>query len=686
MTGPRIDIGFDRAGAKRAGYTDAEIDAFLAQDTEADPFKPRTPKMASESTRADRDRPTGEMYANDPVQLARAAAQGATFKFADEIEAGVRAPFSKQTYDEIVTDVRGRNKQFAAEHPAANFAAEMGGGALTGGLALKLLKAAAPAVSPMGRVFQAVKTGGVVGGATGVGAGENAGERLRGGLTGAVVGAGAGATLSGIAEGVKKAAPFVRDVLAKPTGDAAREKALTKLAADLERDGMTLDDVMSRRAEFPDDVPMSVLDVGAENVKQRAAAVGAVPGKGRQTLTETLTARRAASGKRTIDASVAATGAPAEEVNLASRAMTKARDKAADVEYDAARKAGPILLEQRYQKLLDDPLIVKAYGTATDNAAAMGKQLTPLFDEVEVIGKNGAQQVRRVYDAPSVETLDAVYRELRDEANTLFRKGATNRARVVNKAAQKIATVLDDPNIGVPQYTKARQNFAAATRRIEARKAGRQFDKLQPEELSDKLANMAPDEAAQYRAGGVRRMAEKVRRRPDGMAPSVAIDRNPEMRDQAMALADPAKRGEFGKRLDADKMLDETFTKALVGSRTTPLKEGVADLGASEWATKAEDVLRSANGGIKQGAMQMLFSALKNRAAVGRGETAAELAKLYAQGVDDPREINALIAELRKFQQGQSAKALSKAPTKGIRPGAVGRVAGYLSGRSQGQP
>lgn len=129
------------------------------------------------------------------ANVARAAAQGLTFGFADEIEAGLRYLVGPESYEEELKDVRGEVKRFREEAPLAAFATEVVGSlptALLGGAGIARaagqLAGRAPAVA---RVLQApvgaAAAEGVLGGAVyGAGAAEE--DRLAGAQTGAVLG------------------------------------------------------------------------------------------------------------------------------------------------------------------------------------------------------------------------------------------------------------------------------------------------------------------------------------------------------------------------------------------------------------------------------------------------------------------------------------------------------------------
>lgn len=130
-----------------------------------------------------------------PTERIRTAGQGLTFGFGEEIEAGLRAPFSDRSYDEIVADLRQQIQDYRKARPVESMAYEMGG-------------AVVPALFPGGQ-SSLLRAGGraLLEGATyGFGTGEggitdrlsNVPESAIGGVVGGVAGYGGAKALSGI--------------------------------------------------------------------------------------------------------------------------------------------------------------------------------------------------------------------------------------------------------------------------------------------------------------------------------------------------------------------------------------------------------------------------------------------------------------------------------------------------------
>lgn len=139
--------------------------------------------------------------------LARQAAQGLTFGFADEAEAGLRS-LGGADYSEAVERIRGENQAFAEENPIASLAANVAGGVVPfvagPGAALARAAVAAPRMlGPTGNVARSAGLGAGTGAVAGAGAAEgDLGDRAGGAAAGAAFGAGAGAVAAPAAAGV----------------------------------------------------------------------------------------------------------------------------------------------------------------------------------------------------------------------------------------------------------------------------------------------------------------------------------------------------------------------------------------------------------------------------------------------------------------------------------------------------
>jgi hypothetical protein len=138
---------------------------------------------------------------------ARAAAQGLTFGFADEIEAAIRSAVGSKTYEEEVKGIRGDIERFREAAPVAAYGTEIGASALLpfGAARAGALGAKAAASAAARPVTAAVGTGALYG----AGAAEE-GERLKSAAIGGALG---GAVGGAVSKALPKIAPEAKEMI-----------------------------------------------------------------------------------------------------------------------------------------------------------------------------------------------------------------------------------------------------------------------------------------------------------------------------------------------------------------------------------------------------------------------------------------------------------------------------------------
>ena len=100
-------------------------------------------------------KPVGDDPENEYVGMAKAAGQGAlqgaSFGFADELEAAARSAFGEKTYDETIKEVRDRYKKYEEKNPGVSLVSNIAGGFLVPGMGLARAAKGASALSAVGR-------------------------------------------------------------------------------------------------------------------------------------------------------------------------------------------------------------------------------------------------------------------------------------------------------------------------------------------------------------------------------------------------------------------------------------------------------------------------------------------------------------------------------------------------------
>ena len=132
---------------------------------------------------------------------ARAAAQGLTLGFGDEIEAQYRASQSGRSYEEELADIQKEMSEFREAAPIASLATEVAGSIpsamLGGGLVRGALAGIGAKKAAQSGVVRGAGEGALVGGAYSAGTAKE-GERLEAAKSGAAIGAGLGGALGAV--------------------------------------------------------------------------------------------------------------------------------------------------------------------------------------------------------------------------------------------------------------------------------------------------------------------------------------------------------------------------------------------------------------------------------------------------------------------------------------------------------
>lgn len=150
--------------------------------------------------------PTREAEASD---YARAAAQGLTFGFGDELEAQFRASQSGRSYEEELSDIRQQMAEFEESAPLTAMATEVAGAIpsaiATGGLVGAGLRGVGAGRAAGSGIVRGAGEG-AVGGATYAAGTAEEGERLEAAKGGAAIGAGLGGALGAVLPPMSKEA------------------------------------------------------------------------------------------------------------------------------------------------------------------------------------------------------------------------------------------------------------------------------------------------------------------------------------------------------------------------------------------------------------------------------------------------------------------------------------------------
>lgn len=508
------------------------------------------------------------------------AAQGATFNFADEGLAGLKAlakaPLEGkgmgQAYDESLNDIRGFEKRFNQENPGASTLANLSGGLMTVGAgafgnaarAVQAVKAAGGGFIPqaISSIYQGGKVGAGLGALSGFGSAEGgAVNRLEGAGAGGIGGGLLGAALPAIGVTGKSIGSKLIDTFSSPTSRAL--KALADEAADI---GFSPQKIAQElKALGPD---ARIADT-SPNFQNKIAALSNMPGPAQEIAVNELSGRQSGQFDRILNAFEKGTGKKADDFHQTIDDLVQKRKVDSAPFYKKAYKV-PYYGDERIDKLLSRPSMKGAIKKAYELAAEEGvdpKNLTglDLNEAGDVVLKN----------APTFKTLDYIKRGL-DDVIEGYRDTTTGKlaldttGRAINNTKSEFLNTLKELN---PDYKAALDAYSGPSILKDAAESGRKFLRGDQELTSKIISEMSPAEKEMYVQGAVREIKDVLSK---GSTETSDVTNRLLSRDRLSKLENvfPNKKAfnQFLSSLENEKTLSQTSNLALKGSRTTPMR------------------------------------------------------------------------------------------------------------------
>ena len=609
------------------------------------------------------ERDPGQRWEDQAKSFLGSALNSLTFGFADEAIGTLTGIVTNKTTNEAIDAYRASLQQ--AQQMEPGYAT---GGAVTGAIGSGLMTGGAGAgAGLMGRMGAGALVGGMGAGmqAAGDNTTDTAAGRVQSGMLPAVVGGALGGAIpfgGAITKGIiRPIGAKVNWVSKLPGVGSASEQADALFRKALERDGIPLDDLIdgARRAAVQGK-PVSVADLGGENLKGLMAAAAAVPGKAKQGLTESVGTRQAGQRGRMLDDARAGMKLGLENVYALKEKLLAQRSRDAVPLYQAAY-AKSVDIDGAMQRALDNPELERAYTLGKSIAAIEGVELPPLYV---------VQDGQKIWSPQlPVQALDYMKRGL----NKRIEAGVRSKAGVDRTAAHhlrnRLEGILESVDKQVPEYGMARGFWKGETEAVEALELGRSFNKMNPDAVAMTYGKMSTVEKEMARTGYL----ESVR---DAMGRNTA--REPDIAKTVFGSPNAIGRIKvlFGDA--ADDMIDAIKTEQAIsktaaklqGSRTEVLARETGDMDAGAEALGA---VISLNPGSM---VRALGKSVAGRARTGwTEEVSDELAKRFqingAMTGGDAHDVLAMLNLMKR--QGRP-----KAPGIGPLPGLLGQGIGRL--------
>lgn len=547
--------------------------------------------------------------------------QGLGMGFGEEIEAGVRAPFSDETYKQIRDRLRAQQEQFGKDYPVTQTGLE-----LVGGLALPvggLMAGGKVAGSLLGAGKTAIGTaakGAGVGAASGAITGAGTAKELENipmdMTAGAVVGGGLGAVVPSAVNLTGKA---IKNVIDAAGFSNANKVASSKIAEILQKENLSPDDAKSILAEYRRlGVPDPVLADLGENLRGLGYAANIVPSTEKTATAKFLEDRQSELAQRLITGLEQKSGVQSQGkfgfdyINE----LTDAQNKAARSAYPKAYRLD--LPATPFRKFVDRPVFQQAY----ENAVKRNE----LFK-----GDEGFVQLPALEQIRNAQFINTnILHEIKKGLDSVIEKETDTITGKMTGYGSDVAKVKREFNDLIKYYNKdyanANAKFADSISLQNAYKDGLDYMKMESSELVSKLKKMKPADKEAFRVG----MLSDIRNKYStfkGKDATGLVFKSPRQKESLRyAFDSKAQFDDFVDQVKAQEELLKTYQKVRGGSQTQERAMLTEDAGM------AMDVLpQVATGNITGAAMN-----LARRGAARAGGISPESAAIIQQKLFNP--------------------------------------------------
>lgn len=590
-----------------------------------------------------------------PAEAVRSAVGGATFGFADELEAALRTgAISGPQYEALRNRLRQQQKQFGYDYPITSGVSEVGG-ALAAPLAgFKVLGRAAPAVqeaitgtTAAGQIGRGAALGGVTGALTGAGTAERD-IGMQAGVTGTI-----GAVLGGVLPaGVRYSTGVIKNILTA-SGIGDQPTAASKLIADtLRKDKISDVEAQAVLSEMQRiGVPQPVLADISKGLQDLAYASYVIPSSQKAETARFLESRLIDQPNDIVKGLVERAGL-GKNINGYEYLtfLSESQQKAAAAKYP---KAYNIAIDARdFRKYVDRPVFAEAYQEAQRRAGVYGQPLPDLeqIRNAQFVPTNILHQMKIGLDRVVESNTDKITGKV------------TAYGRDVSNVRREFNDLIKEKN---PTYAKANKEFADNERIKSAFETGQKYQKLEYTEALNNLKKMNDSEKEAFRLGMMADVNSRLENFKGGDFTRQIFKSDKQKSLMRYAFTDQDKYKEFVNYVDALGKQTDTAKRLMGGSQTGER------LAISEASGKAAGLAQSyATGGVGGVAMDLLRQGAARTKGIS-SETAAELQKrLFSV---DPMEQAAILAELKKRQSRPPTSLLPASAATGTFTGLLGQ-------------
>lgn len=485
-------------------------------------------------------------YSN-PLQAARAALQGLTFGFSDEMGAGLAALAAtvgtdtkwSDAYETIHRDLERKRMGFAEDNPATALGLEVAGGIATGGAGASRVLGG-QGFRNASNIQKMLRTAGV-GGAEGAvyGAGQaRPGERVEGAAKGGVLGAAGGPVLAGAANVVGRGLGAVGNYAGRKLTQTPNSQATQVLRDMAEATGMTADDAIEEMRRLGPEAALADLNDG---MRVLARAGMNRQGTMREAGKDMVNRRQRGQQKRLLKAIEDTAEGEAAAYKTTLTFFIADRAKQAAPLYDAAFEKG-VQMSPKLAEVMNDPILKRAIN--------QGKKWAK---------SDGTDKLLNVLHEAKLSIDDKIGKAMRNGEKNLARKYLQRKSELMDAIAEQN-----------PEYIQAAKVFSDQSAFINAMEMGKDFIKRDAEELADMLRTMPQSEIQLFRLGAVKALGDRLDRIGENRNAVMNLLGTKAMRDKlSLVMDDPTP---FLRRAGIEADFSET-RNMLTGNSTTALQQ-----------------------------------------------------------------------------------------------------------------
>jgi hypothetical protein len=461
--------------------------------------------------------------------------------------------------------------KFREEHPILSASA-----GTAGALATAPFMPAAAASVPV-RVAQGMGMGAATGAAAGYGTSTD--SPVRDTLIGAGLGGMVGGMLpvvgSAVSPLLKSFKTKVPAVFPEAIEQQATEAIAKRIGQDQAAGGPGTSQMMDILSAAPTK-PLSLTDVGGENLQALAGNVARQPGPGRQIMRSLFTDRDVSAGDRLIqdiDRSVAG-GSSAHD---AVQGLLAQRSADARPLYERAFTESPVVGSDRIQQFIQDPIMQQGLSSGVKlqrlEALADGRTFNPNDYRIDY----DPDGTPRFQATPNLRTLDAAKRGLDDMlSGDTYRDSTTGRltqmGRAIDGVRRSFVNELDAYTGGpTGSYATARAAWAGPSRAMEQIRNGQSFLSMDPDEVRDTVAALNPADRQFFQLGVADRLRQNVVDTTLNGDESKKIINSEGIKRRLRPMFSSEKSfNDFVNNVMAERLMKETGSKIIGGSSTAP--------------------------------------------------------------------------------------------------------------------